>query len=270
MIKKWLLKLMVLLIGIVGCNGCGPAVTKINIVGSTSVQPLAEILAEDFMRQYRSIRIMVQGGGSSAGIKALQDGTATIGTSSRALTIEEKKLGLKPTAIAWDGIAIIVNPSNKISGLSMAQLAGIYSGEISNWIKVGGVNQAITLVTREAGSGTREAFTEKVLVDRKPAVNAIVQASTGAVRQTVAGDPNAIGYISVAAVEQTVKKLLLDSIECTPSNIKTEKYPIVRPFLFITKGKPTAAAQKFLNYILSKGQRTVSASGFVKVNSEVK
>ena len=267
MIKKWLIGLMVLFIGILGCNGCGPAVTKINVVGSTSVQPIAEFLAEEFMRRERGIKIMVQGGGSSAGIKAIQDGTAAIGTSSRVLTPEENKLGLKPTTIAWDGIAIIVNPANRVNRLSVEQLARIYSGAITNWSRVGGVKENITLVNREAGSGTREAFTKKALLKRKPTANSIVQASTGAVRQTVAGDPNAIGYISVAAVDRTVKKLLLEGIECTPSTIKAETYPIVRPFLFVTKGKTSAAVQKFLTYVLTKGQRLVGANGFVTINS---
>ncbi|HRU42213.1 MAG TPA: phosphate ABC transporter substrate-binding protein, partial [Candidatus Diapherotrites archaeon] len=200
----------VLLIG--AFTGCAPAETKvpagnkteedgvsgsITMNGSTSVQPLAEELAKVFKDKNPNTTIDIQGGGSGVGIKSAADGVVDIGMSSRDLKPEEKSL--KEFKIAVDGIAVIVNPKNKVEDLSTEQIFKIYTGEITDWKEVGGDSGEITVVTREEGSGTRGAFIELTKIESKSegdrtVASAITQGSTGAVIATIAGDPNAIGY----------------------------------------------------------------------------
>lgn len=264
-LRKWFQFMILVLVFSIMANGCGARIPRINVVGSTSVQPIAELLAEQFMKNHRDTSINVQGGGSSAGIKAILDGTAQIGTSSRPLTASELQGGLKTEEIALDGVAIVANPGNKVSGLTMVQLKKIFAGEITNWSQVGGENKPILIVNREAGSGTRGAFTELVMGNAKITTQGLVQGSTGAVRQTVAGNNDAIGYISLAANDPTVKLLIIDNIDCTISNIKAKKYPITRPYLFITKGRETEATKKFINYCLKDGQKLIIENGLVSI-----
>jgi phosphate transport system substrate-binding protein len=254
----------VILVALVGLIGCGAQISRVNVVGSTSVQPIAELLAEKFMEDHRDITINVQGGGSSAGIKAAVDGTAEIGTSSRQLNSTELQ-GLKTVEIALDGIAIINSPQNSVKSLTMEQLKKIFSGGITNWSQVGGSNKSIVVVNREEGSGTRGAFTELVMGDAKLTLKAIVQGSTGAVRQTVSGNPDAIGYISLAASDKSVQNMAINGISCTVANIKQKKYPIVRPFLFVLKGQPSPATQKFIDYILKDGQAIIVDNGLISI-----
>ncbi len=255
---------IVVLIVILVTAGCGADSAKINIVGSTSVQPIAELLAEKYMQQNRNVNINVQGGGSSAGIKAVLDKTADIGASSRELKPSEEQK-LTTVEIALDGIAIVNNPQNKVKNLTKEQLKGIFSGTITNWSQVGGENKPIVVVNREEGSGTRGAFTELVMGETKVSAKAIVQGSTGAVRQTVSGNPDAIGYISLAASDQSVQNLKINGEECTVNNIKQKKYPIVRPFLFILNGEPSPEIQKFIDYILGDGQTIIVENGLISV-----
>ncbi|MCL6591533.1 MAG: phosphate ABC transporter substrate-binding protein [Firmicutes bacterium] len=231
---------------------------SIQIAGSTSVQPLAEELAQAFMAKNKGVRIFVQGGGSGAGIKAAMTGTADIGTSSRELKPEET--GLIETVIAKDGIAIIVNKANSITNLTLEQLQKIYTGEVSNWKDVGGPNLKIQVVNREAGSGTRGAFEEIVLGKLANTSNCLVQASTGAVQQTVAVTKEAIGYVSLGSLDpQAVKALAINDIECNVANILANKYKIQRPFLMLTKTTPTGAVKAFLDWVLGpEGQKIVS------------
>ncbi|HEX3044167.1 MAG TPA: phosphate ABC transporter substrate-binding protein [Bacillota bacterium] len=191
---------------------------SIQIVGSTSVQPLAEELAQAFMAKNKGVKIFVQGGGSGAGIKAAMTGTADIGTSSRELTDQET--GVVETVIAKDGIAIIVNKANSITNLTIEQLQKIYTGEVTNWKEVGGPNMKIQVVNREAGSGTRGAFEELVLGKLTNTSNCLVQASTGAIQQTVAVTKEAIGYISLGSLDSSaVKTVTVNGIECNEKNI---------------------------------------------------
>ena len=241
------------------------AETKVVVAGSTSVQPLAEELAAAFMQKNKDIKIEVQGGGSGVGIKSAKDGIADIGMSSRELTAAEK--GLYEVEIALDGIAVVVNPSNKVNDLTMDQVKKIFTGEITNWKEVGGSDKAIVVVSREQGSGTRGAFIEITGVQGKDAAGktvdntttkAITQPSTGAVKQTVAVTPEAVGYVSLGAMDNTVTAVKISGVEATEANIKAKKYAIYRPFLFLAKTQPTGAAKQFIDFILSaEGQKIV-------------
>jgi phosphate transport system substrate-binding protein len=237
----------------------------INIVGSTSVQPLAEELAQAFMAKNKDVKIFVQGGGSGAGIKSAMTGTADMGTSSEELKPEEAA-ACTETMIAKDGIVIIVNSGNSVANLTTEQLQKIYTGEITNWKQVSGPNLEIVVVNREAGSGTRGAFEKLVLGKLVNTSKCLVQASTGAVQQTVAVTKEAIGYISLGALDpNAVKALTLDNIECTKENIMAKKYKLQRPFLMLTKTAPTGVVKAFLDYILSKDGQKIVGKEFLTV-----
>lgn len=231
---------------------------QIIVAGSTSVQPLSEELAQEFMTKHPGVRINVQGGGSGAGITAAKTGAAQIGSSSRDLKPEEEA-NLKVFEIAKDGIAIVVHPSNKVSKLTTEQIRKIFSGEITNWKQVGGKNAKIMLVIREAGSGTRGAFEELVMGKTPVLPSAIVQGSTGAVMASVAQAKNAIGYMSMGAVDKTVKAVKVDGVAANEQNVVKKRYKIARPFLYLTKGEPTGLAKAFIEYVLGKeGQKLVA------------
>jgi phosphate transport system substrate-binding protein len=240
------------------CNAAVAPAGTLQVVGSTSVQPLVEELAQAFMAKYKGVRVFVQGGGSGAGIKAALSGTAQIGTSSRELKPEE--IGLNKVAIAHDGIAIIVHKSNPAVNLTMVQLQKIYSSEYTSWKQVRGPNLKITVVNRESGSGTRGAFEELVLGKLPNTSKSLVQASTGAVQQTVAVTKGGIGYVSLGSLDpKAVKALTIDGIACTDPNVLAKKYKIQRPFLMLTKGAPAGLVKLFLNWVLSpEGQRIVA------------
>lgn len=239
----------------------------LTVAGSTSVQPFSEILAEKFMEENQGVQVNVQGGGSSVGIEAAISGAAAIGASSRSLKDEEKAQGLADTTIALDGIAIIVNPANTVSALKTADVMNIYLGNIKNWKEVGGPDAVITVVSREEGSGTREAFTTLVM-DKKDTINtAIVQNSTGAVATTVAGDKNAIGYVSLANVNETVKAIDIDGVAANDANVQAGTYKLQRPFIYATKGAPAGLAKAFIDFVLSaEGQKIIVDEGAISVN----
>ncbi|WP_010252639.1 phosphate ABC transporter substrate-binding protein [Acetivibrio cellulolyticus] len=252
-----------------GCAGQSKSnVSKISIVGSTSVQPLAEKLAEKYNESQPQVNIEIQGVGSTAGIKAVNDGTCDIGTSSRELKTEEKAWNLTETTIALDGIAVIASSNNKVGDLTKDQIVKIFKGEIKNWSEVGGDNKEIIVVSREAGSGTRGAFEELLKLEKKEGdktislvvANALVAEGNGSVMANVAGKDNAIGYMSIGMVDETkVKKLKLDGVEATEENVKLGKYSISRPFLMLTKGEAKKESKEFLDFILGEeGQKVVS------------
>lgn len=248
---------------------------SITVNGSTSVQPLTEELAKAFMAKNKNVKIDIQGGGSGVGIKSAKDGIVDIGMSSRELKSEEKNL--KEIKIAIDGIAIIVNPANKVTNLTMEQIQKIYKGEITDWSQVGGKAGRITVITREDGSGTRGAFIELTGVEAKEngkkldktVASAIIQGSSGAVMTTAASDPNAIGYASFGvAKESTELKLLsVEGAEATAENIYAGSYIISRPFLMLTKEEPKGAVKEFIDFILSaEGQEIVESHGYLRVS----
>ena len=222
------------------------------VAGSTSVQPFAEILAEEYMILHPDVTIDIQGGGSAAGIMAAQSGTADIGMSSRALKDEEKSLWY--VEIARDGLAVIVHPSNPIRNLTLDQIRDIYAATISNWSQLGGPKSKIHVITREEGSGTRAAFESLVMGKAEITPRAMVQDSNGAVRQLVADDPNSIGFISLGLVNEKVKALELGGVAATRENVINGSYGLSRPFLFITRGQPegqTKAIHRF--YSICRG-----------------
>ncbi|MGZ8892549.1 MAG: phosphate ABC transporter substrate-binding protein [Halobacteriota archaeon] len=241
--------------------------TKLQIAGSTSVQPHAEVLAKAFQQNHSGIRVYVQGGGSSAGIQAVGTGTAEIGMSSRDVKASEmsKYPTLEPVAIAVDGIAIIVN-SNTVSNLTTNQTRDIFTGNITNWNQLGGSDAKINVVNREEGSGTRDGV-QTIVLKGGNFSGGIVQSSTGAVRATVSQDTNAIGYISSAEVDSSVKAVSIDGMAPTYDNIANRTYKIQRDLLFITKGDPSGLASQFLNFTLGPvGQALLKADGLVPIS----
>jgi phosphate transport system substrate-binding protein len=249
-------------------NQTGTAGGKLQLAGSTSVQPHAEALAKAFMANNSGVQILVQGGGSSAGITAVGQSTADIGMSSRAIKDSEKAKYpvLQPVAIAVDGIAIIVHPSNPITNLTMNQTRDILTGNITNWVQVGGKNAPIDVVNREQGSGTRDGIASIVLNGGDTTSAGVTQSSNGAVRSFVAGDRNSIGYISAAELMSNVKAVSIDGVAPTFDNIANRTYKIQRDLYFITKGSPTGLEKSFLDYTLgSGGQALLKANGLVPI-----
>lgn len=233
------------------------------VAGSTSVQPYAEVLAEEYMILNPGSQIDIQGGGSSAGITAAETESAAIGMSSRGLKDDE--MHLWHIEIAKDGLVLIVNPDNPVDNLSLDQIRDIYSGIITDWSQVGGVEARINLIAREEGSGTRSAFIDLVMREGEEITpKAIVQDSNGSVMQLVAGDPNAIGFISLGLVNDNIKALDIDGIEATAENIMNNSYTLARPFLFVTKDEPTGLTKDFIDFILSSdGQEILSSEGLI-------
>ncbi|MDO5851082.1 MAG: phosphate ABC transporter substrate-binding protein [Methanobacteriaceae archaeon] len=238
---------------------------NIAIAGSTSVQPSAEKLSEKFMEENPLTKITVQGGGSSTGLNSVKKKTAQIGTYSTKLKEDSK---VKQTKIASDGITIIVNPSNKVTDLTKEQVKGIFTGEITDWSQVGGTPGKINVVSREDGSGTRDAVTKVALDDKDIVKTAIIQSSTGSLMQTVSSDPNAIGYASLSDLrENEVKTLSINKVPATKETIKDGSYVIQRPFLFLTSPNPDTSTQQFIDWVLGpEGQKIIEDEGLVPVN----
>jgi phosphate transport system substrate-binding protein len=247
----------------------GQSQKTIQIAGSTSVQPVAEALAQNFTSENPAVKINVQGGGTAVGIKSVQDGTANIGTASKKLKPDEAT-GLQQYMIGKDGIVVAVNTKNSVSDLTTAQIKGIFSGFITNWSEVGGSNASIHVIIRESGSGTRDAFSELVMGGKNATYvkSAIIQSSTESIKQAVIGDPYAIGFISLADMSSSVKALSVNGVTPSESTVADGTYTIQRPFLFLTKGQPTGEVKKFINWVLSpQGQAIVKQKGVVPVNA---
>lgn len=252
-----------------GCTSSTTSGAKVQLAGSTTIQPHAELLAKSFQANNTNIKVFVQGGGSSAGVTAVGMGTADIGMSSANLTASQLSLypNLKPVPIAVDGIAVIVNPQNPVNNLTLNQVRDIFSGSISNWNQVGGPNQKINIVNREAGSGTRDGMQKIVLKGSRFSSGGITQSATGAVRSYIAGDPNAIGYISFAEVDNSVKTPGINGVIPTYNAIANGTYPIQRDLLLVTNGDPSGNAKAFIDFTLSPaGQAILKADKEVSIN----
>jgi phosphate transport system substrate-binding protein len=244
------------------CRRAGDAGATLTIAGSTSVQPFAEKLAETYMGTHPGLGINVQGGGSTAGVRAAETGAAQIGMSSRHLKDSEE--ALHQVTIALDGIAIIVNAANPVAGLTRAEVAAIFAGEIPRWSAVGGPDRPIHFVSREEGSGTRGAFEEMVMGKKEIAPRALVQDSNGAVREIVASDPDALGYISLGLVDRRVRAVAVDGVLATHDTIVAKRYAVVRPFLFLSREEPSGAARAFIDFVLGpEGQRLLGLEGLI-------
>ncbi len=244
--------------------GCQKSKAGITVAGSTSVEPFAELLAEEYMSIHPKSRIYVQGGGSTAGIEAVRTHAAHIGMSSRTLKPEEKNL--HPVTIAKDAIAIIVHPANPTQDLSLNRIRDVFSAKLRNWRELGGLNHSIDVVTREEGSGTRESFQKFVMGKEDISLGALVQDSNGAVRQVIANDASAIGYISLGLVNDQVKAVRISGVEPDLTNVNNGKYILVRPFLFVFNGEPVGEAKSFLDFVLSpSAQKLLLKEGLVPV-----
>ena len=236
--------------------------------GSTSMEKVIGALSESFMAQNSGVTVNYNPTGSGSGITAVQEGTCDIGLSSRALKDEEKSAGLKETVLAYDGIAIIVHPDNPVSDLSVEQIAKLYTGEITNWKDVGGNDAEVVLIGREAASGTRDGF-ESITGTRDACQYRQELTSTGDVITTVAQNPDAIGYASLASLKDSVKALSVDGVAPSETSVKDGSYVIQRPFVLVTKTDKalSSAAQKFFDFALSaEAAEYIITAGAVPAN----
>ena len=242
----------------------------IQIAGSTSVQPVAEKLAQAYMQKHTDVKVNVQGGGTSVGITSAQQGTADIGTASSKPKDSDAQ-GLVQTQIAKDGIVVVVNNANKVSSLTINQTKDIFSGNITDWSKIGGSAGNISIITREDGSGTRDGF-QNIVMGGKNGTSilktAIVQSSTEAILQAVKGNPNSVGYISLASLNGDVKAVTINGVAPSEKTVSDDTYKIVRPFIFLTKGQPTGIVKDFVDFTLSsEGQSIIKQAGAVPIGS---
>ena len=266
--KKMIIMLMVAVLALSMLAGCGNKTTgSVATDGSTSMEKVIGALGEAFQND-TGISFTYNPTGSGSGIKAVQEGRCDIGLSSRDLKAEEKEAGLSGTVLAYDGIAIIVHPENPVADLSVETIAKIYTGEITNWSEVGGNDAEIVLIGREAGSGTRDGF-ESITGTTDACKYRQELTSTGDVITTVAQNPAAIGYASLASVKDTVKALSVDGVVPSEDTVKDGSYVVQRPFVLVTKEgiELTEAAQLFFDYITSDAAKEViTGAGVVPAN----
>lgn len=239
---------------------------KITMAGSTSMEKLSNALAEAFMEENSGVTVMAEFTGSSAGIESLLAGSVDIGNASRKLKDSEAGSGAVENIVAIDGIAVVVNPNNSVQDLSQEQLTSIYKGEITNWSELGGSNEPIVVVGREAGSGTRGAF-EEILKIEDACKYALELDSTGTVVAKVASTAGAIGYVSLDMVDDTVTALKLDGVEAAAGQIKAGDYFLARPFVMATKGEiseQSELVQAIFEYIYSDaGTELIESIGLI-------
>ena len=271
MSKKWLYVVtFILTIALAACGneasndssaGGGQTIT---ISGSTSVGPLAEKLAMKY-EENENVKIEVNQIGSSAGIANAINGVSQIGMSSRDLKQEEKDSGVQEFIIAYDGIVVVVHPTNKIKDLTMDQVKQIFTGKITNWKEVGGKDMEIVVVSREDGSGSRDAFQEIVGYKSGELIrNAIVASGNGNIKTTVAMNRHAIGFISFEYVDASISTMNINSVEAKAENVLNGTYSLSRPFLFVHKEDVPGAAQAFMEFILtSEAQKIVEEAGAI-------
>ncbi len=265
--KKIISLLTVAVLLVCALTGCGGNKEAVATDGSTSMNKVIGALGEAFEND-TGITVTYNATGSGAGIQAVLEGRCDIGLSSRNLKDEEKANGLEGTILAYDGIAIIVNPNNPVSDLDVETIAKIYTGEIKNWKEVGGNDAEIVLIGREAGSGTRDGF-ESITDTEDKCQYRQELTSTGDVITTVASNPGAIGYASLASVKDTVKALTVDGVAPSEETIKDGSYVVQRPFVLVTKkdAKLSESAQKFFDYITSSAaNEIISGAGVVPAN----
>jgi phosphate transport system substrate-binding protein len=244
---------------------------QIQLAGSTTVQPLAEVLAEAFMADHPDVMIEVQGGGSSVGVTSAGEGTVDIGNASR--NVKESEFEefpeLQVFTIAYDGIAIVTNLDLELPSLSIDQVKAIFAGEITNYSEVGGPDTEIVVVSREEGSGTRAAFEELVMEsgDEEAQIteDALLQQSNGQVRTTLSTTPDSIGFLSFGFLDESVNTVAVDGVDPTVANVKNGSYPIFRPLNMLTNGEPGDLARAYLDFILSDEGQAIVAEDYISV-----
>ena len=256
----------VLALSLAACGNSDSLSGKVATDGSTSMEKVIGALKETFESENKGAEVTYNPTGSSAGITAVAEGRCDIGLSSRNLKDSEIEQGLTGTVLAYDGIAVIINPENTVEDLTPQQIAAIYKGEITNWSEVGGIDAEIVCIGREASSGTRSGFEEIVGVEDACAYRQELS-STGDVITAVSQNPGAIGYASLASVKDTVKAISVNGVVPGDETVKNETYAIQRPFLLVTKGELSETAQAFFDFITSEAAREViTAAGVVPAN----
>ncbi len=241
------------------------------IKGSTTVLPIAQKVAEAYMKQNPDVKISISGGGSGNGMKALIDGSTDIADSSRFIKPKEVSLAVGkgvypvPFAVAYDCIVPVVHPSNPVTNITMDQLKAIYKGEIKNWKEVGGPDRPIVVISRDTSSGTYEVWHKKVMKKERVFPGALLQASNGAVAQAVSKNKNAIGYISLGYLDKGIKALMVNQITGSEETTLNGTYPVSRPLYMFTKGWPKGDTLNFINFVLNpeKGQKYVRDAKYV-------
>ncbi|HIE56416.1 MAG TPA: phosphate ABC transporter substrate-binding protein [Chromatiaceae bacterium] len=241
------------------------------IKGSTTVLPLAQKVAEAFMKEHPQVRISISGGGSGNGIKALIDGMTDIAMSSRFIKPKEVKLAVSkgyypvPFAVCYDSIIPVVHPSNPVNQITLDQLKAIYEGKVKNWKELGGPDAKVVVISRDTSSGTYEVWEKKVMKKARVYPGALLQASNGAVAEAVAKNKNAIGYVGLGYLNKQIKALKVNGVVGSVETTLNGTYPISRPLFMFTQGWPKGECKAFINYVLhpDKGQRLVEEVGFV-------
>jgi phosphate transport system substrate-binding protein len=271
-----LILVLVTALVLAGCGGSGLSGT-LTLSGSTTLQPIAQEAADQFMKDNTSANVTVQGGGSSVGITQVGEGSVNIGDSSRELKDEEKNLGLVDHKVAFDVIVVIANPGVSVSNLTTDQVKGIFTGSITNWSQVGGTDGTITVVTRDSASGTREMFDEKALGSTKDKpvslVSGAIEAnSNGVMRQKVTSTKGAIGYISYGYLDKSVKQLQFNGVTGNLQTGLDKTYPLSRYLHMFTKGEATGLTKAYIDFVLSPDfQNTTVSKEYIpmtKVNQQ--
>lgn len=253
----------VFLAGALMVAGCGKPRAALTMAGSTAFQPFAEKLADQYMVAHPDVAITVQGGGSAVGVQAALSGAAQVGMAD-LVTLPPEAAALKSVVVARDGIAVVVNPKNPAAKLTLDQVRGIFNGTIHSWKELGGEDHPVAVVSREAGSGTRSSF-EQIVGNLKLTPEAIIQDSNGTVRETVAKDDYAIGYLSHGLLNDRIKAIEVDGYLCTEEAIMAGHYRLVRPIYLLTRGEPGPTCKAFLDYILSEeGQSMIHSNGLIR------
>ncbi len=254
-----------------GASSALAADEEIVINGSTTVLPVMQKAGEAFMAANPGIVLAISGGGSGNGIKALNEGLCQVAMSSRDIKDSEKELaarkGITPvrTAVAVDALVPVVHPKNPVKNLTDAQLRDIYTGKVTNWKDVGGVDEKIVVISRDTSSGTFETWEERIMKKEKVAPSALLQASNGAVAQAVGKNEKAIGYIGFGYLNANLKKLDVNGITASPETALAKTWPIARELYIFTNGQPQGAVKKLVDYLLDpkKGQKAVLETGYI-------
>ena len=243
---------------------------NIDIAGGTAHISVMKKAAQAIMTFNKDIRVTVAGGGSGVGVQKVGEGLVHIGNTGRPLKDGEvAKYGLKTFPFAIDGVAIAVNPANKVNSLTKAQLKDIFAGKIANWKEVGGADAPISLYNREDGSGTRETFEERALDKGTAAQSANVVNSNGAMKTSIAQDPNGIGYVGIGHLDSSIQGVTIDGMVPSQANAADGSYKITRLLYMNTKGEPAGLTKMFIDYIYSEdGQKFTSASGYIPMNKQ--
>lgn len=250
----------VLLLGLSG-SGCARRTGALAIAGTTSQQAIEEMLVTAFLRRHPEIRVTVHAVDSTAAIQALRSGVAQIAVAD-CVSLPADAGGLTVRQIATDGIAVIVNPANTVTNVTLEQLRALFGGSARSWSEVGGPEQAVNLVLREAGSGTRQAL-EEILKLKQPGDSSVIQDTSLTVLDTVAHDAAALGYLSRSAVDERVRALRIEGHACTPAEIEAGTYPLLRPVRLLTQGAPEGPAREFLAFVAEEGPALLAGRGLV-------